>query len=97
MKKVLVPSHPELEKLQLIDYKVRILDPETLTAAATRVIIDFKDTESNKEWTTVRVDRNIISASLNALVDGFEDALKEVVASCVIDELFDDSFEGYHM
>ena len=49
MKKVLVPSHPELEKLQRIDYKVRILDPETLTAAATRVIIDFKDTESNKE------------------------------------------------
>ena len=43
------------------------------------------------------MDRNIISASLNALVDGFEDALKEVVASCVIDELFDDSFEGYHM
>jgi hypothetical protein len=37
------------------------------------------------------VDRNIISASLNALVDGFEYALKEVVASCVID--FEEEFE----
>ena len=46
MKKVLVPSHPELEKLQRIDYKVRILDPESVTAAATRVMIEFKDTRS---------------------------------------------------
>ena len=92
LKKALVPSHPELENLQLIDYKVRILDPESATGAATRVMIEFKDFETGLKWTTVSVDRNIISASLNALVDGFEYALKEVVASCVIDD-FDHKFE----
>ena len=39
------------------------------------------------------VDRDIISASLNALVDGFEYALKEVVSSCVVDD-YDHKFEG---
>jgi len=89
LKKALTPSHPELLGLELIDYKVRILDPESATKAATRVMIEFKDTSSNQKWTTVSVDRNIISASLNALVDGFEYALREVVASCVLDEDFE--------
>jgi len=93
LKKALAPSHPELLNLQLIDYKVRILDPESATRAATRVMIEFEDVESHRKWTTVSVDRNIISASLNALVDGFEYALKEVVASCVIDD-YDNKFEG---
>jgi 2-isopropylmalate synthase len=86
LKKALLPSHPKLDSLQLIDYKVRILDPVAATAAATRVMIEFKDAESDRQWTTVSVDRNIISASLNALVDGFEYALKDVVASCLLDE-----------
>jgi len=85
LKKALEPSHPELQNLRLIDYKVRILDPESATRAATRVMIEFKDVSTGKKWSTVSVDRNIISASLNALVDGFEYALKEVVAACVID------------
>lgn len=91
LKKALTPSHPSLENLQLIDYKVRILDPESATQAATRVMIEFTDVTTNQKWSTVSVDRNIISASLNALVDGFEYALKEVVASCVID--FEEEFE----
>jgi 2-isopropylmalate synthase len=86
LKKALVPSHPSLESLQLIDYKVRILDPAAATAAATRVMIEFKDVNTDRQWTTVSVDRNIISASLNALVDGFEYALKDVVAGCFIDD-----------
>ena len=45
---------------------MHILDPVSATAAATE-----------KTWTTVRVDRNTISASLNALIDGFEHALIE--------------------
>jgi 2-isopropylmalate synthase len=64
---------------------VRILDPESATRAATRVMIEFRDVETGKKWTTVSVDRNIISASLNALVDGFEYALRETVAACVVD------------
>jgi 2-isopropylmalate synthase len=48
-------------------------------------MIEFRDVETGKKWTTVSVDRNIISASLNALVDGFEYALRETVAACVVD------------
>lgn len=87
LKKALAPSHPSLDNLQLIDYKVRILDPESATQAATRVMIEFADVSTNRKWTTVSVDRNIISASLNALVDGFEYALKDVVATCMLDDL----------
>jgi len=89
LKRALVPSHPTLDNLELIDYKVRILDPESATAAATRVMIEFRDKETEKTWTTVSVDRNLISASLNALVDGFEYALIEHASVC---NLCDDFF-----
>ena len=85
LKKALVPSHPQLSNLQLIDYKVRILDPEAATRAATRVMIEFNDVVTGSKWTTVSVDRNIISASLNALVDGFEYALRASEPLCVLD------------
>ena len=73
--RALVPAHPSLEAVELVDYKVRILDPTSATGAATRVMIEFRDTAKEKQWTTVSVDRNVISASLNALVDGIEYAL----------------------
>ncbi len=88
LKHALVPSHPTLRNLELVDYKVRILDPQSATAAATRVMIEFRDTEVDKKWTTVSVDRNVISASLNALVDGFEYALIEHAAECSLDDDF---------
>lgn len=75
LRRALVPTHPVLDCIELTDYKVRILDPESATSAATRVMIDFRDTERDLTWTTVSVDRNVISASLNALTDGFEYAL----------------------
>jgi len=86
LKRALIPSHPSLTSLELVDYKVRILDPESATAAATRVMIEFRNTENDETWTTVSVDRNIISASLNALVDGFEYALVEYAQSCMLCE-----------
>lgn len=86
LKQALVPSHPYLDNLELVDYKVRILDPESATGAATRVMIEFRDSETDATWTTVSVDRNVISASLNALVDGFEYALIEHASSCVLCE-----------
>eukprot|EP00562_Extubocellulus_spinifer_P006221 CAMPEP_0178513740 /NCGR_PEP_ID=MMETSP0696-20121128/23641_1 /TAXON_ID=265572 /ORGANISM="Extubocellulus spinifer, Strain CCMP396" /LENGTH=676 /DNA_ID=CAMNT_0020143769 /DNA_START=122 /DNA_END=2152 /DNA_ORIENTATION=- len=75
LKQALMPNHPHIEDLELVDYKVRILDPESATSAATRVMIEFRDNSSGEVWTTVSVDRNVISASLNALVDGLEYAL----------------------
>ena len=45
-------------------------------------MIEFRDIETEKTWTTVSVDRNITSASLNALLDGFEYALIENASVC---------------
>lgn len=85
LKRALVPNHPHIEDLELVDYKVRILDPQSATSAATRVMIEFKDHSNGEVWTNVSVDRNVISASLNALVDGFEYAL--VDHGCLIHDL----------
>jgi len=87
--KALTPSHPSLQSVELTDYKVRILNPSATTEAVTRVLIDFHDMETDKKWTTVSVDTNIVSASLNALVDGFEYALIEHTEACMLcDEFF---------
>jgi 2-isopropylmalate synthase len=82
--KALTPSHPSLNSVELTDYKVRILNPNAATEAVTRVLVDFRDTETDKKWTTVSVDSNIVSASLNALVDGFEYALIEHAEACML-------------
>jgi len=84
--RALSPSHPYLKTVELVDYKVRILDPESATGAATRVMIEFRDSDK-QSWTTVSVDTNIISASLNALIDGFEYALIEHADSCMLCEV----------
>lgn len=59
--------YPELEKLELIDYKVRILDGDKGTGAVTRVLIETTDGET--EWDTVGVHENVIAASWNAISD----------------------------
>ncbi|MCP5521889.1 MAG: citramalate synthase [Verrucomicrobiales bacterium] len=64
---------PPLKKVSLTDYKVRILDTGTGTAAKTRVLIQSSD--GKREWGTVGVSENIIDASLQALVDSMEYAL----------------------
>jgi 2-isopropylmalate synthase len=67
--------YPQLAKVQLTDYKVRILDSKSGTAAKTRVLIESGD--GRREWGTVGVSENIIEASLQALVDSLEYALLE--------------------
>jgi 2-isopropylmalate synthase len=64
---------PKLKKVVLTDYKVRILDSGTGTAAKTRVLIESSD--GKNEWGTVGVHENIVEASLQALVDSMEYAL----------------------
>ena len=56
--------------VHLTDYKVRILDSTSGTAAMTRVLIDFADGE--RIWTTVGASTNIIEASWIALADSVE-------------------------
>jgi len=59
--------YPQVEKLELTDYKVRVLDASTGTAAVTRVLIETSDGSST--WGTIGVSDNVIEASWNALVD----------------------------
>ena len=60
--------YPSLERMRLVDYKVRILSPTAGTAAVTRVIIESE--EDGRIWQTVGVSENIIEASFEALHDG---------------------------
>ena len=66
----LAPHYPFLAKLRLIDYRVRVLNPESASAAKVRVFIT--STNGQEDWTTVGVNENIIEASWEALVDSFE-------------------------
>ena len=59
--------YPELAKLELIDYKVRILEGVKGTGAVTRVLIET--TDGNSQWDTVGVHENVIAASWNAISD----------------------------
>jgi 2-isopropylmalate synthase len=59
--------YPQVRKVKLTDYKVRILDSTTGTAAKTRVLMQSSD--GKEEWGTVGVSANIIEASLKALTD----------------------------
>lgn len=86
----LKPTFPHLTNVELVDYKVRILDTNHHTGADARVMIEFHDTVNNASWTTVSVDRNVISASLNALIDGFEYALVKHGTLCM---LCDDAYD----
>ncbi len=69
----LVGAYPVLRTVRLTDYKVRILNSASGTAAATRVLIDFQS--GSEGWTTVGASANIIDASWRALADSMEYAL----------------------
>jgi 2-isopropylmalate synthase len=67
--------YPELARLQLTDYKVRILAGSHGTGAVTRVLVESDD-GSGEVWSTVGVDENIIAASYHAL--------EEAVTYCLL-------------
>jgi 2-isopropylmalate synthase len=70
LRAALVKFFPQLKRVQLEDYKVRILDTTAGTGARTRVLI--ASTDGKEEWGTVGVHENIIEASLQALSDSLE-------------------------
>ncbi len=73
LRKALEDAFPEVTDVRLTDYKVRILDPESATAAITRVLIEASYNE--ERWSTVGCSENIIHASCTALCDSFEYAI----------------------
>ncbi|MGH2715334.1 MAG: citramalate synthase [Thermoleophilaceae bacterium] len=62
--------YPHLRDIQLVNFKVRILDERKGTGAVTRVLLDASD--GTDTWGTIGVSENIIEASWEALVDSLE-------------------------
>jgi 2-isopropylmalate synthase len=70
LRRALARFYPELVKVRLDDYKVRVIDGKDATAAKVRVLIE--STDGVDRWTTVGVSADIIDASRAALVDSIE-------------------------
>lgn len=70
LRKALLVFYPSIAEISLSDYKVRVLEQNSTTAARVRVLIDT--TDGKNKWTTVGVSDDIIEASLIALVDSIE-------------------------
>jgi len=62
--------HPHLREIDLVNFKVRILNETKGTGAVTRVLIDASD--GHDTWGTIGVSENVIAASWDALVDSLE-------------------------
>lgn len=70
LRKALTGFYPQLAKMHLSDFKVRVLEEKAGTAAKVRVLIQSQD--DKESWSTVGVSENIIEASWQALVDSVE-------------------------
>jgi 2-isopropylmalate synthase len=63
-------TYPHLRDIELVNFKVRILDERKGTAAVTRVLLDASDGVDT--WGSIGVSENVIEASWEALVDSIE-------------------------
>ena len=70
LRKALSVAYPNLAEMQLVDYKVRVINSAEGTAARVRVVIESRD--HTDVWSTVGVSENVIEASWLALVDSVE-------------------------
>jgi len=70
LRRALSVFYPEVNDIKLLDFKVRVIDATTTTAAKVRVLIESTDGED--VWTTVGVSFDVIEASLQALLDCYE-------------------------
>ncbi len=67
IKKALTRFFPEIDEIRLIDYKVRVLDAQSGTAAKVRVLIE--STDGQQTWSTLGVSSNVMEASWKAIID----------------------------
>ena len=63
-------TYPHLHDIELVNFKVRILDETKGTGAVTRVLLDASD--GSDTWGAIGVSENVIEASWEALVDSLE-------------------------
>jgi len=71
--------YPHLRDIELVNFKVRILDETKGTDAVTRVLIDASD--GHEMWGSIGVSENLIAASWDALVDSLEYGMQPQSAS----------------
>ncbi|HOJ92650.1 MAG TPA: citramalate synthase [Dictyoglomaceae bacterium] len=71
LRKALIEFYPDLKNIHLSDFKVRVLNGNSGTAAKVRVLIDSANADGDT-WSTVGVSPNIIEASWEALVQSIE-------------------------
>lgn len=67
IRKALAPIYKEISNFRLNDFKVRILDSKSGTAAKVRVTVET--TDGFNVWDTVGVSTNVIEASYMAILD----------------------------
>ncbi len=70
LRKALLEFYPDLTEVELVDYKVRILEESAGTASQVRVLIESSN--GQEQWRTVGSSTNIIEASWLALADSME-------------------------
>jgi 2-isopropylmalate synthase len=70
LRKALRKFYPQIDEVELLDYKVRVLGSGEGTGATVRVLIESGD--GHERWGTVGVSPNVIEASWQALVDSIE-------------------------
>ncbi|MFH1415918.1 MAG: citramalate synthase [Elusimicrobiota bacterium] len=70
LRKALEKFYPDLKDVSLTDFKVRVIDGTTGTAAKVRVLLESMD--KKREWGSIGVSENIIDASWKALADSIE-------------------------
>src|ERR1700760_2349002 len=70
LREALIEIHPELREIELVNFKVRILDETKGTDAVTRVLLDASD--GDRVWGSIGVSENVIESSWDALVDSLE-------------------------
>jgi 2-isopropylmalate synthase len=74
LRSALMQTHPQLKDIDLVNFKVRILDETKGTGSVTRVVLDSSD--GHDVWGTIGVSENVIEASWDALVDSLEYGMK---------------------
>lgn len=70
VRRALLESFPALDRVHLVDYKVRIINPDGGADAAVRVLIE--STDGVRIWRTVGASTDVVEASWMALQDSYE-------------------------
>ncbi len=90
LRQCLSSLYPDIARVKLTDYKVRVLDSRKGTAAKVRVLVEWRD--SQRSWATVGVSENVIEASWFALVDAIRLELMRLMEK---DESIEKAVEDY--